>query len=279
MDEVAALRSNQGIRNKIKMKTLNFFNKKSTYHSYQKELRGICTIVLCLSAAESALAQSALYYGIDSACQGVGPLIPNYVNGSQSYVTASTLQATGLSLSSFSDTSGLGKYWFGNWPTSNPGVSGANIGFSITPTTTIQPTTIDYTLFVGIWSGLWSGPTQFDVWASVDGFQTETLIADHYAYGDYNYLLPWADDPYTFHDDLSILGSINPGQTLSIEFVGFGEAPSNAGTPAGFSNLYADETNVIFNFNPVPEPTTDCLMAISFVGLVACSKKPKVTSA
>lgn len=217
----------------------------------------IATVLLSLAMDGQACAgvMHSVYYDIANSNQSQGPLSPQYDDNSQACATASLLSPVGLSLSNFSDTGGLGKYWFCGWSTTYPGYGSPNIEFSIAPVVPIQAMSLKYTLFVGIWSGLWSGPTHFDVWASTDGFATATQVGGHVAYGDYWYVYPWADANRTFTENLSSLGTVNPGQTLSVRFVGWGEAPSNAGTPAGFSNRFADESNVILTYTAVPEPS------------------------
>jgi hypothetical protein len=215
----------------------------------------IISLSVIASCATTAFAADSVCYNIGGWSQFYGNLPASYVDGSDALVSASSLSPTGgLVLPGDSNVGGTGKFWFDGWSDSysNPALA-RSIQFSITANQDISLGTMSYSWFSGNWSDHWFGPQNLDVWASRDNWATSQEISHRGIANSY------PDSPYSTHciDDLSSLGILNAGETVSVRFIGY-----YGSWAAGFVHEYADQQDLFVNIVPVPEPSTLGLLAV-----------------
>lgn len=101
------------------------------------------------------------------------------------------------------------------------------------------------------------------VWASTNGFTNGMLVAAH----DLANTKPWADTPNNFTDDLSAVGEMTAGQTLSIRFLATYDGPWSRPNyaPGGFMNKYADNYDVVLEIRQELTPPSITQQPVSQV--------------
>jgi hypothetical protein len=216
-----------------------------------------------MSSGKVANATLCVKYNIGGWSHYYGNLPASYDDGSSSLVSASSLSPTnGLFIPGNSNMGGTGKFWFAGWNAADSTSSPA-IQFSIMASQSISLGTMSYSWFSGNWSDRWFGPNYLDVRASKDNWATSQIISGHYTWSYY----PDSGYSYNFTDDLSPLGILNPGETVSIRFFGrpFGTY-ATGGDAAGFIHTASYEQDLTVNFTPIPEPATLTLLTLG--GLV-----------
>jgi hypothetical protein len=223
-----------------------------------------CLLVFLSLNATVLSNEISVTYDIDTAYQGNSSLPAELSPNSSSIIAASSMQyGGGLSLSNWSYLEDSGQWVFGGWAQGSPIYQAPNIQFSITAKQAFIPSTLTYTFFSGNWSDVWIGPYVLETWASTDNFTTATKVQRH----GLVITKPWLNTTNIFTDDLSILGLVDEGQTLSIRFV---TIPAHDGpeAPAGFMKKYSNNTDVIFTANTVPEPSIIMLLSLGLAGFL-----------
>jgi hypothetical protein len=221
---------------------------------------GALVLLAGLTLPAAGVQAASIYFDIanapDSAAytgQGV-----TYVNDAQSYVTASNLQAVNVNTGQADETAGPGDFLASWW-----GGSGY-MGFSITAQQSINLSSLHYSFFSGNWSYM-AGARTLSVQASKDNFVTDINTVRY---------VPWLIDtsPYTsdcpndFVDDLSTLGQLNAGQTLSLRFyAGNADYPF---IPNGFWNKSPNDYNLTLDFTPAPAPASLLLLGSGLLGML-----------
>lgn len=209
-------------------------------------LLGLITFVLFLLNAFVSSAAHSVFYDIASANAYQTSRSPQYTGNAQSFVVGSNLVREGLYVGNFSDLNVTGQWVQNGWTTSTlSGSNGPNISFSLTAVTPLRLGNLRYTFFSGNWSDIWIGPYTLHVWASKDGFATAQKIST----ARLMITKPWLNTTNNFVYDISTLGPLAAGETLTIRFLAshdgaYDEAHS---APSGFMNKYPD------NYNPTVE--------------------------
>lgn len=229
-----------------------------------KSMMLVMVISIIVFSWNPANASTSVQYNINGWSQYSGNLAASYVDGSNLLVSASSLSPTnGLYIPGNSNMGGNGKFWFAGWHSGGDPISNPSIQFSITASQPVSLGTMSYSWFSGNWSDIWFGPNYLDVCASTDNWATYQLIDEFRIYNSH----PDSDGSNYCIDDLSSLGVLSAGETVSIRFVGCGAG----GDAAGFVHEFPDQQNLMINVTPTPEPATIFLLTLG--GLVLRKRK------
>jgi hypothetical protein len=239
----------------------------ATANKCRLELRLGC---LLLILALHPLYALTLYYDIASAQVNQRTITPIYIGDAQSALFASNLTASAGSNNPNSSDLGTGNFVFANWagPTGDPVIAGLTsyVEFDLTAKSSLTLNSMRYTYFSGVWSDM-AGPQVEWVALSKDNFTTSTVTSH-----GLQLTRPWEYCPNNIVDNLSGLGTINPGETVSIRFyASWSDYPF---IPAGLWNKSPDNYNLTVDFtsnaSAVPEPSTyAAIMSGAVLGLVA----------
>lgn len=216
------------------------------------------TVLTSLVTLGSAAFASSITFDVANSSHFKGSIPPTYETSPTRIATATPLISRNLSIPNFSDLEGDGKFWFGGWTPGEPNPNSPGFEFSVTAVTSIRPGHLKYTFFSGNWSDLWLGPSVLSVWGSTNNFETSVLIARHTLRITNPTDLTGGN---FFDDDCSVLGTLTPGQTVAVRFVGSYEGSSRPETPAGFSKRTDADSNLILEVQPLAPVTEAKLYA------------------
>jgi hypothetical protein len=226
------------------------------------------TMSLCLAPVNAA---TSVYFDVANAGNGLTSLAPSYTNGANALASATALAAHGVNPSYDSDLGSPGDFLFTGWGSKygnppyehNHDGTHRNIDFSITATQAISFGSLKYSVFSGIWSNM-GGPHCLVVYASRNNFATNTLIRNA-GWRLYQTLPYITDCPNDFVDDLSGLGVLGSGQTMSFRFE-IGDADYGQ-IAAGFWNKSVNDFNPTLELVAVPEPSSLLALLTGAAGL------------
>jgi hypothetical protein len=240
-------------RQRIKMSTTLTKSraKRGTHRSPHHAVAVAATMIIALCSAP-AHAATAVYFDVAGAPDHASSLSPQYVDNAQYLVTASALLAHGVDPSYASDLGGPGDFIFAGWQVKELPIDwNKYIEFSVTATEEITFSSLKYSFFGGLWSNM-GGPRGVIVEASRDGFLSQrTGIRE----GGWNLqqTTPFVlNCPNDFVDDLSSLGSLSAGQTMSFRF--YAVKTDYGSIPGGFWNKSPNDYNPTLEFTNAGGP-------------------------
>lgn len=219
----------------------------STMYNLTRQRPSVAPLIASFLSICGASYAGTITFDVANSSHYQGNIPPSYAPGIARIASATPLVANGMAIPNFSDLEGTGKFWFGGWTPGNPGPTSPGLEFSVTAKASFRPGHLRYTFFSGNWSDTWLGPSVVSVWASTNNFATSVLVTNHQVRitnpGDLS-------GGNLFEDDLSAIGTLAPGQTLTVRFVGSYEGSSRPETPAGFSKRVEGDSNLILDVQP-----------------------------
>jgi len=216
-------------------------------------LAPLLVLAMLVGGASISHATTAVYFDVANAPDHSSSLPPVLVGGAASLVTATFLVPHNVGVSYDCCIDGPGDFIFNGWQVKElPLNYTKHIEFSVTALAPATFTNLMFTGFGGVWSNM-GGPRSAFVQASRDGFVTD--VTQYWSGGGWNMVQtsPYiTDSPNDFVYDISGLGTLGVGQTMTFRFY---FANTDYGhISGGFWNKSPNDYNPTVEFSAAPTP-------------------------